>query len=147
MILHITFNLTMWPCNHGISGHKTRWIKLNSKYFDFFVTTMPFASLISMFFSQKKAHTNCLLQSLADSCFPISQSPSANRLHGILYVSKRNGMLFLLLVTYSEILMILLVELFLRQFYDAHICSGGSKTFSRGGRVRLHTLLVWMFLV
>ena len=113
----------------------------------FFFIAIPFAFSISMFFFPKKAHANCLLQSLADSCFLISQSPLENRLHGILYVSKRNGMLFLLLVTYSELLMILLVELFLRQFCDAHTCSGGSKPFSRGGRVRLHILLVWMFLV
>lgn len=54
------------------------------------------------------------LQSLADSCFPVGQSsPSANRLHGIffffdkyrlhgiIYVSRRNAMLFLSFPFYS----------------------------------------------
>ncbi|XP_057488780.1 uncharacterized protein LOC130774731 isoform X1 [Actinidia eriantha] len=53
-------------------------------------------------------------ESLADSCFPVSQSPSANRLH----------------------------ELFLRQFCDAHTCSGGPKPFSRGGRK--HTSVLYL---
>ncbi|KHG26109.1 Zinc finger C2H2 [Gossypium arboreum] len=47
-----------------------------------------------------------LCESLANSCFPISQSPSARRLH----------------------------ELFLRQFCDAHTCSGKAKPFPRGGK-------------
>lgn len=47
-----------------------------------------------------------LCESLADSCFPVNQGPSATRLH----------------------------DLFLRQFCDAHTCSGGKKPFSRGGR-------------
>ncbi|ONK57590.1 uncharacterized protein A4U43_C09F2050 [Asparagus officinalis] len=47
-----------------------------------------------------------LCESLADSCFPINQGPSASRLH----------------------------ELFLRQFCDSHSCDGGKKPFSRGGR-------------
>lgn len=60
------------------------------------------------------------LQSLADSCFPVGQSsPSANRLHGIffldkyrlhglIYVSRRNAMLcsfflfLFLVVTYTK---------------------------------------------
>ncbi|KAI8009597.1 Guanine nucleotide exchange factor SPIKE 1 [Camellia lanceoleosa] len=53
------------------------------------------------------ARNHHLCESLADSCFPVNQSPSANRLH----------------------------ELFLRQFCDAHTCSGGRKPFSRGGQV------------
>ncbi|CAK9172585.1 unnamed protein product [Ilex paraguariensis] len=51
------------------------------------------------------ARNRHLCESLADSCFPVNQGPSANRLH----------------------------ELFLRQFCDAHTCSGGRKPFSRGG--------------
>ncbi|GAB4860518.1 hypothetical protein Ancab_035678 [Ancistrocladus abbreviatus] len=47
-----------------------------------------------------------LCESLADSCFPVNQGPSASRLH----------------------------ELFLHQFCDAHTCSGGRKPFSRGSR-------------
>ncbi|XP_020978161.1 uncharacterized protein LOC107631337 isoform X2 [Arachis ipaensis] len=46
------------------------------------------------------------VQSLADSCFSISQGPSASRLH----------------------------ELFIHQFCDAHTCSGKQKPFSRGGK-------------
>ncbi|XP_021909004.1 uncharacterized protein LOC110823045 [Carica papaya] len=47
-----------------------------------------------------------LCESLADSCFPINQGLSASRLH----------------------------ELFLRQFCDAHTCSGKRKLFPRGGK-------------
>ncbi|QHO16244.1 uncharacterized protein LOC107469854 [Arachis duranensis] len=47
-----------------------------------------------------------LCESLADSCFPISQGPSASRLH----------------------------ELFIHQFCDAYTCSGKQKPFSRGGK-------------
>ncbi|KAG5537859.1 hypothetical protein RHGRI_025081 [Rhododendron griersonianum] len=54
------------------------------------------------------ARNHHLCESLADSCFPVGQSsPSANRLH----------------------------ELFLRQFCDAHTCSGGRKPFPRGKKV------------
>ncbi|KAA8542175.1 hypothetical protein F0562_023327 [Nyssa sinensis] len=69
-----------------------------------------------MDFSAKPHKTRCnpaaaarnrhLCESLADNCFPINQGSSANRLH----------------------------ELFLRQFCDAHTCSGGRKPFTRGGR-------------
>ncbi|KAK2355918.1 zinc finger (C2H2 type) family protein [Trifolium repens] len=52
------------------------------------------------------ARNRHLCESLADSCFPISEGPSASRLH----------------------------ELFLHQFCDAHICSGKHKPFSRGGK-------------
>ncbi|XP_058228252.1 uncharacterized protein LOC131336428 isoform X1 [Rhododendron vialii] len=52
------------------------------------------------------ARNHHLCESLASSCFPVNHSPSANRLH----------------------------ELFLRQFCDAHTCSGGRKPFSRGRR-------------
>ncbi|PIA51428.1 hypothetical protein AQUCO_01100335v1 [Aquilegia coerulea] len=47
-----------------------------------------------------------LCESLADNCFPGNAGPSASRLH----------------------------ELFLRQFCDAHTCTGGKKPFSRGGK-------------
>lgn len=47
-----------------------------------------------------------LCESLADSCFPVKQGPSAARLH----------------------------ELFLRQFCDAHTCSGRKKPFPKGGK-------------
>uniref|UniRef100_A0A7N2KYH0 C2H2-type domain-containing protein n=1 Tax=Quercus lobata TaxID=97700 RepID=A0A7N2KYH0_QUELO len=47
-----------------------------------------------------------LCESLADSCFPVNEGPSASRLH----------------------------EFFLRQFCDAHTCKGGQKPFSRGHR-------------
>lgn len=67
-----------------------------------------------MEFKSKKAKCNPaaaarnrhLCEGLADSCFPANKSPSATRLH----------------------------ELFLRQFCDAHTCSGGRKPFSRGGK-------------
>ncbi|XP_057484266.1 uncharacterized protein LOC130770726 isoform X2 [Actinidia eriantha] len=59
------------------------------------------------------ARNRHLCESLADSCFPVSHSPSANHLH----------------------------ELFLRQFCDAHTCSGRSKPFSRGGR---HTSVLYL---
>lgn len=47
-----------------------------------------------------------LCESLADSCFPISNGHSASRLH----------------------------DLFLRQFCDSHACEGGKKPFPKGGR-------------
>ncbi|KAF0888773.1 hypothetical protein E2562_017779, partial [Oryza meyeriana var. granulata] len=52
------------------------------------------------------ARNRHLCESLADSCFPINQGPSASRLH----------------------------EFFLCQFCDAHTCKGGSKPFPKGGR-------------
>ncbi|KAG5551559.1 hypothetical protein RHGRI_009832 [Rhododendron griersonianum] len=60
------------------------------------------------------ARNHHLCESLASSCFPVNHSPSANRLH----------------------------ELFLRQFCDAHTCSGGRKPFSRGGRK--HTSILYL---
>ncbi|XP_050270938.1 uncharacterized protein LOC126714708 isoform X2 [Quercus robur] len=51
-------------------------------------------------------HYDLLNVSLADSCFPVNEGPSASRLH----------------------------EFFLRQFCDAHTCNGGQKPFSRGHR-------------
>ncbi|GMY13187.1 hypothetical protein FCV25MIE_08426 [Fagus crenata] len=52
------------------------------------------------------ARNQHLCESLADSCFPVKEGPSASRLH----------------------------EFFLRQFCDAHTCKGGRKPFSRGHR-------------
>ncbi|KAG4970001.1 hypothetical protein JHK82_035696 [Glycine max] len=52
------------------------------------------------------ARNRHLCENLADNCFPISEGPSAGRLH----------------------------ELFLHQFCDAHTCSGKHKPFSRGGK-------------
>ncbi|XP_010555915.1 PREDICTED: uncharacterized protein LOC104825306 [Tarenaya hassleriana] len=49
------------------------------------------------------ARNRHLCESLADSCFPVNKGPSASRLH----------------------------EFFLRQFCDAHACTGGSKPLSR----------------
>jgi hypothetical protein len=60
------------------------------------------------------ARNHHLCESIADSCFPVSQSPSANRLH----------------------------ELFLRQFCDAHTCSGGRKPFPRGKKK--HTSIFYL---
>ncbi|KAI8529151.1 hypothetical protein RHMOL_Rhmol12G0203600 [Rhododendron molle] len=60
------------------------------------------------------ARNHHLCESLADSCFPVGQSPSANRLH----------------------------ELFLRQFCDAHTCSGGRKPFPRGKKK--HTSIFYL---
>ncbi|KAJ0113574.1 hypothetical protein Patl1_02926 [Pistacia atlantica] len=45
-------------------------------------------------------------ESLANSCFPVNEGPSASRLH----------------------------EFFLRQFCDAHTCTGNRKPFSKGRR-------------
>ncbi|KAF7831353.1 zinc finger protein [Senna tora] len=52
------------------------------------------------------ARNKHLCESLADSCFPLSEGPAAGRLH----------------------------EFFLRQFCDAHTCTGSQKPFSRGRR-------------
>ncbi|AED97727.1 putative transcription factor C2H2 family [Arabidopsis thaliana] len=66
--------------------------------------------------SSKKPKSKCnppavaknrhLCESVANSCFPVSQGPSASRLH----------------------------EHFLRQFCDAHTCTGNDKPFPRGGK-------------
>ncbi|KAL4191002.1 hypothetical protein AMTRI_Chr07g78670 [Amborella trichopoda] len=53
-------------------------------------------------------HQNLLNDSLADTCFPVNEGHSTSRLH----------------------------EFFLRQFCDAHSCSGRHKPFARGGRKR-----------
>ncbi|VVB17862.1 unnamed protein product [Arabis nemorensis] len=69
--------------------------------------------------SSKKSKSKCnpaavarnrhLCESVANSCFPVSQGPSASRLH----------------------------EHFLRQFCDAHTCTGSNKPFPRGGKSML----------
>uniref|UniRef100_A0A1J3HT96 C2H2-type domain-containing protein n=1 Tax=Noccaea caerulescens TaxID=107243 RepID=A0A1J3HT96_NOCCA len=66
--------------------------------------------------SSNKAKSKCntaavaknrhLCESVANSCFPVSQGPSASRLH----------------------------EHFLRQFCDAHTCTGSNKPFPKGGK-------------
>ncbi|KAJ3675467.1 hypothetical protein LUZ60_004509 [Juncus effusus] len=71
----------------------------------------------------KKTKTKCnaaaaarnrhLCESLADSCFPVSEGHKANRLH----------------------------DFFLRQFCDAHTCSGGPKPFPKGGK-KHHNIFV-----
>ncbi|KAL5814967.1 hypothetical protein ACOSQ3_025766 [Xanthoceras sorbifolium] len=52
------------------------------------------------------ARNRHLCESVANSCFPINEGPSASRLH----------------------------ELFLRQFCDAHTCPGKRKLFPKGGK-------------
>ncbi|MBA0697752.1 hypothetical protein Goari_021278, partial [Gossypium aridum] len=53
------------------------------------------------------ARNKHLCESLADSCFPVSKGPVSGHLH----------------------------EFFLRQFCDAHTCSGGPKPFPKGQKV------------
>ncbi|XP_062102896.1 uncharacterized protein LOC133813878 [Humulus lupulus] len=60
------------------------------------------------------ARNKHLCESLADSCFPVSKGPTASRVH----------------------------EFFLRQFCDAHTCTGTSKPFSRGRKKRMNILYV-----
>ncbi|KAL4378854.1 hypothetical protein GQ457_02G020810 [Hibiscus cannabinus] len=55
-----------------------------------------------------------LFESLADSCFPVSNGPVSGRLH----------------------------EFFLRQFCDAHTCSGGLKPFAEGQKKRRSILYI-----
>ncbi|CAH9116342.1 unnamed protein product [Cuscuta europaea] len=52
------------------------------------------------------ARNHHLCEGLANSCFPVHQGPKSSRLH----------------------------ELFLRQFCDAHSCSGKKNPFPKGGR-------------
>ncbi|CAL9224040.1 unnamed protein product [Arabidopsis halleri] len=54
------------------------------------------------------ARNRHLCESLANSCFPVNKGPSANRLH----------------------------DFFLRQFCDAHTCSGGSRPLSQKPKKR-----------
>ncbi|ESR60420.1 C2H2-type domain-containing protein [Citrus sinensis] len=54
------------------------------------------------------ARNRHLCESLANSCFPVNEGPSASRLH----------------------------EFFLRQFCDAHTCTGKQKPLSKGHRKR-----------
>ncbi|XP_012071275.1 uncharacterized protein LOC105633316 isoform X2 [Jatropha curcas] len=55
-----------------------------------------------------------LCESLADSCFPANEGPSAHRLN----------------------------ELFLRQFCDAHTCNGRRKPFPRGGEKQISVVYI-----
>ncbi|OMO69108.1 hypothetical protein COLO4_29261 [Corchorus olitorius] len=60
------------------------------------------------------ARNKHLCESLADSCFPVSNGPVSGRLH----------------------------EFFLRQFCDAHTCTGGPKPFSKGRKKRSSILYI-----
>ncbi|XP_052485505.1 uncharacterized protein LOC105778980 isoform X1 [Gossypium raimondii] len=60
------------------------------------------------------ARNKHLCESLADSCFPVSKGPVTGRLH----------------------------EFFLRQFCDAHTCSGGPKPFPKGQKKRTSMLYI-----
>ncbi|GAB2289418.1 hypothetical protein Dimus_023727 [Dionaea muscipula] len=60
------------------------------------------------------ARNRRICESLADSCFPVSQGASASRLH----------------------------ELFLDQFCEAHTCSRERKPFARGG-MKQYSVLYW----
>ncbi|XP_040968378.1 uncharacterized protein [Gossypium hirsutum] len=60
------------------------------------------------------ARNKHLCESLADSCFPVSKGPVSGRLH----------------------------EFFLRQFCDAHTCSGGPKPFPKGQKNRTSMLYI-----
>ncbi|KAM2923722.1 hypothetical protein COP2_039919 [Malus domestica] len=65
------------------------------------------------------ARNHHLCEGLANSCFPINQSPSARRLN----------------------------EFFLHQFCHAHTCSGKRKLFPRGGKVRSQSLIAVDFAI
>ncbi|RXH96093.1 hypothetical protein DVH24_008593 [Malus domestica] len=71
------------------------------------------------------ARNHHLCEGLANSCFPINQSPSARRLN--------DRLLFLYLSLHLD----LLVEFFLHQFCHAHTCSGKRKLFPRGGKMEI----------
>ncbi|XVF16274.1 hypothetical protein REPUB_Repub10bG0017000 [Reevesia pubescens] len=60
------------------------------------------------------ARNKHLCESLADSCFPVSNGPVSGRLH----------------------------EFFLRQFCDAHTCTGGPKPFSKKRKKRTGILYI-----
>ncbi|XWS30447.1 hypothetical protein CRYUN_Cryun24cG0118600 [Craigia yunnanensis] len=60
------------------------------------------------------ARNKHLCESLADSCLPVSNGPVSGRLH----------------------------EFFLRQFCDAHTCTGGPKPFSKGRKKRTSLLYI-----
>uniref|UniRef100_A0A803QL98 C2H2-type domain-containing protein n=1 Tax=Cannabis sativa TaxID=3483 RepID=A0A803QL98_CANSA len=60
------------------------------------------------------ARNKHLCESIADSCFPVSRGPTSSRVH----------------------------EFFLRQFCDAHTCTGKSKPFSRGRKKRMNILYI-----
>ncbi|XP_043806791.1 uncharacterized protein LOC110601019 isoform X2 [Manihot esculenta] len=59
-------------------------------------------------------HFDLLNVSLAQSCFPVNEGPSAHRLN----------------------------EFFLRQFCDAHTCTGHQKPFSKGGKKQTSILYI-----
>lgn len=84
----------------------------------------------------------CFIQSLANTCFPVSQGPAASRLHG----NEKSFKVNLLLVKSTTCLLnypvwffdfSVIEEHFLRQFCDAHTCTGKNKPFPRGGKVKI----------
>ncbi|KAK7330588.1 hypothetical protein VNO77_24784 [Canavalia gladiata] len=87
-------NLTHGKCLADLCG---------ALHCDAVINSKPSRSKCNPAAAAKNRH---LCESLADSCFPVSEGPSAGRLH----------------------------ELFLHQFCDAHTCSGKHKPFSRGGK-------------
>ncbi|RZB51360.1 hypothetical protein D0Y65_047975, partial [Glycine soja] len=60
-----------------------------------------------------------LCESLADSCFPVTEGPAASRLH----------------------------EFFLHQFCDAHSCTGNRKPFSRGRRKKTNVFYIFVSIL
>ncbi|CAN8272961.1 unnamed protein product [Cochlearia groenlandica] len=72
---------------------------------DFVVGTSRLKSKCNSAAAARNRH---LCESLANTCFPVNNGPSTNRLH----------------------------ELFLRQFCDAHTCTGSSKPFSKKPKKR-----------
>ncbi|KAG5002001.1 hypothetical protein JHK87_023073 [Glycine soja] len=60
-----------------------------------------------------------LCESLADSCFPVSDGPAASQLH----------------------------EFFLHQFCDAHSCTGSRKPFSRGHRKKTNVFYIFVSIL
>ncbi|KAL5164792.1 hypothetical protein HKD37_18G050043 [Glycine soja] len=60
-----------------------------------------------------------LCESLADSCFPVTEGPAASRLH----------------------------EFFLHQFCDAHSCTGNRKPFSRGRRKKANVFYIFVSIL
>ena len=83
------------------------------------------------------------MQSLADSCFPVSNGPISGRLHGIFFHYK--CYLFTQLHIFPPVILLSdvaeSIEFFLRQFCDAHTCTRGPKPFSKGHKVEFSVLL------
>lgn len=84
------------------------------------------------------------VQSLADSCFPVSNGPVSGRLHGIFFPTM-SGICLLHLPMFQPVILLSyisdLIEFFLRQFCDAHTCTRGPKPFSKGKKVEFAVIL------